>query len=312
MPAAAFGLRDAGYYTIDALRIEAGRRAWGAELSPDETPFEAGLGFAVKVDKSTDFRRPRRAARASGRRARASASCMFTFDDPAAFPVGRRADRDGRRGRRRADQRRLQPQAGPRGRDGLRARRAADGRGDASARAIRSSSTASLRRGAPRHLAATALHDPRRSPGARARSTSGSRGPAYWHVSCIDARHGAVKPQMISLLPVPGRPRRVPASSSRCSSRAARRSSSRTSNAVVTYWNREATSLYGFSAQEAIGQPLRKLHAADLSDADYARIQERIRAGHRDVGDHRAAQEERRNRPRRAEDDAVAGRRTAS
>ena len=50
-------------------------------------------------------------------------------------------------------------------------------------------------------------------------------------------------------------------------------------NAVVTYWNREATSLYGFSAQEAIGQPLRKLHAADLSDADYARIQERIRAG---------------------------------
>ena len=50
-------------------------------------------------------------------------------------------------------------------------------------------------------------------------------------------------------------------------------------NAVVTYWNREAASLYGFSAQEAVGQPLRKLHAADLSDADYARIVERIRAG---------------------------------
>jgi len=32
-------------------------------------------------------------------------------------------------------------------------------------------------------------------------------------------------------------------------------------NAVVTYWNREAASLYGFSAQEAVGQPLRKLHA---------------------------------------------------
>jgi diguanylate cyclase (GGDEF)-like protein/PAS domain S-box-containing protein len=50
-------------------------------------------------------------------------------------------------------------------------------------------------------------------------------------------------------------------------------------NAVVTYWNREAASLYGFSAQEAVGQPLRKLHAADLSDADYARILDRIRAG---------------------------------
>ena len=50
-------------------------------------------------------------------------------------------------------------------------------------------------------------------------------------------------------------------------------------NAVVTYWNREAASLYGFSAQEAIGQPLRKLHAADRSEADYARILERIRSG---------------------------------
>src|SRR6202790_1145338 len=50
-------------------------------------------------------------------------------------------------------------------------------------------------------------------------------------------------------------------------------------NAVVTYWNREAASLYGFSAQEAIGQPLRKLHAADLSEADYSRLLERVLAG---------------------------------
>jgi diguanylate cyclase (GGDEF)-like protein/PAS domain S-box-containing protein len=50
-------------------------------------------------------------------------------------------------------------------------------------------------------------------------------------------------------------------------------------NAVVTYWNREACSIYGFSSQEAVGQPLRKLHAADLSDADYARILTRVRAG---------------------------------
>lgn len=50
-------------------------------------------------------------------------------------------------------------------------------------------------------------------------------------------------------------------------------------NAVVTYWNREATSLYGYTREEAVGRPLRKLHAADLSEADYARILERIRAG---------------------------------
>ena len=48
-------MKDAGYYAIDALRIEAGRRAWGAELGPDETPFEAGLMFAVKLDKGSDF-----------------------------------------------------------------------------------------------------------------------------------------------------------------------------------------------------------------------------------------------------------------
>jgi diguanylate cyclase (GGDEF)-like protein/PAS domain S-box-containing protein len=50
-------------------------------------------------------------------------------------------------------------------------------------------------------------------------------------------------------------------------------------NAVVTYWNREAASMYGFSAEEAVGQPMRKLHCADLSEANYDRILERVRAG---------------------------------
>lgn len=49
------GLRDAGYYALDALRIEQGRRAWGAELSPDETPWDAGLAFSVKLDKTGGF-----------------------------------------------------------------------------------------------------------------------------------------------------------------------------------------------------------------------------------------------------------------
>lgn len=51
-------------------------------------------------------------------------------------------------------------------------------------------------------------------------------------------------------------------------------------DAVVTFWNREAAALYGFSAEEAVGQPLRKLHAAELSEADYARLLARVRAGH--------------------------------
>ena len=49
------GLRDAGYYALDALRIEQGRRAWGAELGPDETPFEAGMMAAVDLDKPGGF-----------------------------------------------------------------------------------------------------------------------------------------------------------------------------------------------------------------------------------------------------------------
>jgi 4-methylaminobutanoate oxidase (formaldehyde-forming) len=82
-----FGLKDAGYYTIDALRIEAGRRAWGAELSPDETPWEAGLGYAVKLDKPSPFlgRDALLRQREAGVRKRL---VTFTFDDPSAFPWG--------------------------------------------------------------------------------------------------------------------------------------------------------------------------------------------------------------------------------
>jgi 4-methylaminobutanoate oxidase (formaldehyde-forming) len=81
------GLRDAGYYALDALRIEAGRRAWGAELGPDENPFEAGLTFAVKLDKPHDF---------IGRKALLEAKSQplrkkllsFVFEDPAVYAWG--------------------------------------------------------------------------------------------------------------------------------------------------------------------------------------------------------------------------------
>ena len=81
------GLRDAGYYTIDALRIEAGRRAWGAELGPDETPWEAGLAFAVKLDKGGTFigRKALLEQREQGLKKRL---LTFSFDDPAAYAWG--------------------------------------------------------------------------------------------------------------------------------------------------------------------------------------------------------------------------------
>ncbi|HBP84215.1 MAG TPA: FAD-dependent oxidoreductase, partial [Gammaproteobacteria bacterium] len=49
------GIRNAGYRAIESLRLEKGYRAWGSDLSPDHTPLEAGLGWAVKLSSETDF-----------------------------------------------------------------------------------------------------------------------------------------------------------------------------------------------------------------------------------------------------------------
>ena len=49
------GLVNAGHYAINSLRMEKGYRAWGAELSTDENPIEAGLAFAVAWDKPGGF-----------------------------------------------------------------------------------------------------------------------------------------------------------------------------------------------------------------------------------------------------------------
>ncbi len=46
---------DAGYYAIDAFRLEKGYRAFGRELTPDHTPVEAGLVFATALKGSKDF-----------------------------------------------------------------------------------------------------------------------------------------------------------------------------------------------------------------------------------------------------------------
>lgn len=46
-----FGIIACGYKAIDSLRTEKGYLYWGSDVSPDETPYEAGLGFAVAKDK---------------------------------------------------------------------------------------------------------------------------------------------------------------------------------------------------------------------------------------------------------------------
>lgn len=44
------GLALAGYHTLDSCRIEKAFRHWGHDIGPDDTPLEAGLGFAVKSE----------------------------------------------------------------------------------------------------------------------------------------------------------------------------------------------------------------------------------------------------------------------
>jgi 4-methylaminobutanoate oxidase (formaldehyde-forming) len=44
------GVCDAGHYAINSMRLEKGYRAWGAELSTDDNPFQAGLTFTLAWD----------------------------------------------------------------------------------------------------------------------------------------------------------------------------------------------------------------------------------------------------------------------
>ena len=45
------GIVPAGYRAIDSLRLEKGYRAWGSDVTPDDSPLEAGLAFAVAQGK---------------------------------------------------------------------------------------------------------------------------------------------------------------------------------------------------------------------------------------------------------------------
>ena len=80
------GLVAGGYRAIDSLRLEKGYRVWGADVTPDETPWEGGLGFCVKLEKG-DFigREALLAARERGSERRL---CCLVLDDREAVAVG--------------------------------------------------------------------------------------------------------------------------------------------------------------------------------------------------------------------------------
>jgi glycine cleavage system aminomethyltransferase T/glycine/D-amino acid oxidase-like deaminating enzyme len=81
------GLVAGGYRAIEALRIEKGYRVWSSDVTPDETPFEAGLGFAVALDKAipSQAHDALLAAKAAGPRKRLRA---LVLDDPRSVCLG--------------------------------------------------------------------------------------------------------------------------------------------------------------------------------------------------------------------------------
>src|SRR5260221_7408420 len=85
---AAFGIGNAGYRAIESLRLEKGYRAWGADIGPDYTPFEAGLGWAVKFKTGRPFLGREALIRRNGSPLQKTL-CAFTVADPAVQLLGR-------------------------------------------------------------------------------------------------------------------------------------------------------------------------------------------------------------------------------
>jgi 4-methylaminobutanoate oxidase (formaldehyde-forming) len=89
------GIVAGGYRAIESLRLEKGYRYWSADIHPEYNPYEAGLGFAVKLRKG-DFigRAALEAIKAQGNTRKL---CALITDDPAAVGLGGEPLLDGER-----------------------------------------------------------------------------------------------------------------------------------------------------------------------------------------------------------------------
>ena len=90
------GIAPAGYRAIELLRLEKGYRAWGADITPNDNPFEAGLGWAVKLKSGRPFLGREATERIAAAPLR-KRLMTFTVADPAVVLAGRETIlRDGR------------------------------------------------------------------------------------------------------------------------------------------------------------------------------------------------------------------------
>jgi len=80
------GLVGGGYKAVDSMRLEKGYRVWGSDIGPEIDPYQAGLGFCVKLDKG-EFNG--RAALLKKREAPAGTRLMcLVLDDPRSVALG--------------------------------------------------------------------------------------------------------------------------------------------------------------------------------------------------------------------------------
>lgn len=79
------GVIAAGRSAFNSLRLEKGYRSWGHDMTAEHTPYEAGLGFAVRMDKG-DFLGRAALERAGEPRRRLT---PLLLDDPAAVVLGK-------------------------------------------------------------------------------------------------------------------------------------------------------------------------------------------------------------------------------
>lgn len=85
---APFGVRPVGYRAIESLRLEKGYRVWSSDITPNDTPFEAGLGWAVKLKSDVDFMGRGACERVANQRQVKKLAC-FTVDDRQVVLLGR-------------------------------------------------------------------------------------------------------------------------------------------------------------------------------------------------------------------------------
>jgi glycine cleavage system aminomethyltransferase T/glycine/D-amino acid oxidase-like deaminating enzyme len=82
-----FGMIASGFGAFDSLRLEKGYRGWGSDVHTEYSPYEAGLGWIVKLDKPGDFI-GKAACAALKDKPLTKKLCCLTLDDPRATLFG--------------------------------------------------------------------------------------------------------------------------------------------------------------------------------------------------------------------------------